>query len=178
MEVKNMAQQKLYQGGIEEAKKSYAIFENVLFIILIAMGFLGMYPLSVSGFPFISILYLLFAVIMLVFVLRKHLCTGCYYYDQWCHCGWGKLSSAMFKKDSGNQELGGKLAGLTWGIIMSLPIIGMLAVIIMGKTPLTDELIFFVPFIILIVINGILHKKDCGKCKMRFVCSGSGAKKK
>jgi len=177
MEVKNMDKEKLYENGIEEAKKSYVIFENVLFIVLIALGFLGMYPLGVNGVPIVSILYALFVLIMLVFVLRKHLCTGCYYYDKWCHCGWGKLSSAMFKKDSGNQELGGKLAGLTWGILMGLPIIGMIAVVIMGKVSLTDELTFFVPFIVLVIINGILHVKDCQKCKMRFICPGSGAKK-
>jgi len=83
MEVKNMDKEKLYENGIEEAKKSYVIFENVLFIVLIALGFLGMYPLGVNGVPIVSILYALFVLIMLVFVLRKHLCTGCYYYDKW-----------------------------------------------------------------------------------------------
>ena len=171
-----MDEQKLYNKGIEEAKKSYAIFENVLFLVLIALGFLGMYPLGVSGLPFVSILYVLFAVVMLALVLRKHLCTDCYYYNKWCHCGWGKLSSAMFKKNSGNQQLGGKLAGLTWGILMGLPIIGMIVVVVIGKASLTNELVFFIPFMVVVVINGILHKKDCEKCKMRFICPGSGAK--
>jgi len=173
-----MDQQKLYPGGKEEAKKSYAILENIFIIILIVTGFLGMYPLSIDGFSFLSIFYVLFVAVMLMFVLRKHLCTGCYYYGKWCHCGWGKLSSAMFKKDSGNQELGGTLAGLTWGIIMGLPIIGMLAVIISGKTPLIDELLFLIPFIILVVINAILHKKDCETCKMQCICPLSAVKKK
>ena len=177
-EGKTSDKQRLYDNGIEEAKKTYAIFENVLFFVFIALGFLGMYPLSVSGIPFVSILYALFAVIMLVFVLRKHLCTHCYYYDKWCHCGWGKLSSVMFKKESGNQKLGGKLAGFTWGILMGLPILGMITVIVMGKTSLTEELVFLIPFIVLVVVNGILHIKDCKECKMRFICPGSGAKKK
>lgn len=172
-----MDEQKLNHEGIEEVKKPYAIFENILFLVLIVLGFLGMYPISVCGIPFVSILYALFAVIMLVFVLRKKLCTNCYYYDKWCHCGWGKLSSTIYKKDSGNTELGGKLAGLTWGILMGLPIIGMIAVVIMGKASLKDELIFLIPFIVLVVINGIIHIKDCKKCKMRFICLGSGAKK-
>ncbi|MDI6826507.1 MAG: hypothetical protein QMD36_04980 [Candidatus Aenigmarchaeota archaeon] len=171
-----MDKQKLYEKGIKEAKKSYAIFENALFLLLIVLGFLGMYPLSIKGLPLVSILYALFGVVMLVFVLRKHLCTKCYYYDKWCHCGWGKLSSAIFKRDSGNQEFGGKLAGITWGILMGLPIIGMVGVIFVGKTPLIDVLIFFVPFIILVAINGVLHMKDCKECKMRFICPGSAAK--
>ena len=177
-DVKNMDEQKLYQEGIEKAKGSYVIFENVLFLVLIVLGFLGMYPLSISGVPFVSILYALFIIIILFFVIRKHLCTSCYYYDKWCHCGWGKLSYVMYIKDSGNQEVGGKLAGLTWGVLMGLPIIGMIAVIIMGKSSLTNELIFLIPFIVLVVINSILHVKDCQKCKMRFICPGSGAKKK
>ena len=173
-----MNEQKLYTEGIEKVKKSYAIFENVLFLVLIVLGFLGMYPLGISGVPFVSILYALFVVKMLVFILRKYLCTNCYYYDKWCHCGWGKLAAALFKRDSGNSELGGKLAGLTWGILMGLPIIGMIAVIILGKASLRDEWIFLIPFIILVAINGILHVKDCKKCKMRFICPGSGEKKK
>jgi len=171
-----MNQQKLSNKGIEEASKSYAIFENILFIVTIAFGFLGMYPFKISGLPIVSILYVLFLIIMLGFTLRKHLCTRCYYYGKWCHCGWGKLSAAMYKKDSGNYELGGKLALPTWGILMGLPIIGMILAVILGKTSLSEELIYFVPFIILVTINGIMHKKDCTACKMRSICPGSAAK--
>jgi hypothetical protein len=99
-----MKKQDLYEDDIEEAKKSYAVLENILFLVLIALGFMGMCSIGIGGIPIVSILYALFALIMLIFVLRKHLCTGCYYYDKWCHCGWGKLSSAMYKKDSGNQN--------------------------------------------------------------------------
>ena len=173
-----MNRQQLYEDGIEEAKKAYAAFENMLFIALFVLGFMGMFKLTLIGLPLVSVSYALFIVIMLGFVLRKHLCTQCYYYDKWCHCGWGKLSSAMFKKDAGNQELGGKLAQLTWGIIMGVPIIGMAAVIIMDINSLTHELLFLVPFVILVAINGVLHVKDCRMCKMRFICPGSGAKKK
>jgi hypothetical protein len=171
-----MEKQDLYEDGIEEAKKSYAVLENILFLVLLTLGFMGMYPLGISGIPLVSILYALFALIMLTFVLRKHLCTGCYYYDKWCHCGWGKLSSAMYKKDSGNQKWGGILASLTWGIIMVLPIIGMILVVAFGKVRLTQALIYFIPFLILVGINGIMHKIDCEKCKMRFLCPGSAAK--
>ena len=139
-----MDEQELYEDGVEDCKKFYVICENVLIVGMIALGFLGMYPLSFGGLPFVSILYVLFALIMMVFVLRKYLCTNCYYYDKWCHCGWGKLSSVMFKKGSGNQELGGKLAGFSWGTLMGLPIIGMVIIVAIGRTSLTDELIFLV----------------------------------
>ena len=173
-----MNKQELYEDGINEVKKSYAILENILILIIVVLGIWGMYPLDFNGISVVSILYALFVVLMLAFVLRKHLCTTCYYYDKWCHCGWGKLSSAIFSKDSGNQELGGKLAGLTWGILMGLPIIGMIAVIILGKKSLTDELFVLIPFAILIAVNAVLHKKNCENCKMRFICSGSAAKQK
>ncbi len=173
-----MDERELYEDGVEDCKKFYVICENVLIVGMITLGFLGMYPLSFGGIPFVSILYVLFALIMMVFMLRKYLCTNCYYYDKWCHCGWGKLSSIMFKKGSGNQELGGKLAGFSWGILMGLPIIGMIIIVIIGEISLMDELIFLAPFIALVAVNGILHKIDCEKCKMRYICPGSSAKKK
>jgi len=173
-----MDNKELYGGGVEDCKKSYAICENVLIFGMIILGFLGMYPLKIGVIPFVSIFYVLFFLVMMIFVLRKYLCTTCYYYDKWCHCGWGKLSSAMFKKGSGNQELGGKLALFSWAVLMGLPIIGMIGVILLNKASLMNELIFFVPFIVLVAINGLLHKIDCEKCKMRFVCTGSAAKKK
>ena len=172
-----MNKEKLYEDGVEECSRGYVICENVLIFGMIILGFLGMYPLKIISLPLVSILYVLFAVIMLFFMLRKHLCTNCYYYDKWCHCGWGKLSSAIFKKNTGDQKLGGKLAGLTWGILMGLPIIVMIAMIAINEVSLIDELVYLVPFIALVAINGILHKIDCEKCKMRFICPGSAAKK-
>jgi len=165
-------------SGIEESKRSYVLFENILILILVVLGFFGMYPLGVRSIPIISISYVLFAVLMLVFVLRKHLCTRCYYYDRLCHCGWGELASLFYKKDTGNYELGGKLALFTWGIIMGFPMIAMIVIVVMGKATLVDELIFFIPFVIAVTINGILHVKDCKECKMRAICPGSAAKKK
>ncbi len=83
----------------------------------------------------------------------------------------------MFEKGTGNPELGGKLAGLTWGILMGVPIVGMIVVIIMGTASLARELVFLILFLGLAAVNGVLHRKDCEKCKMRFVCPGSAAKK-
>jgi len=169
---------KLYQDGIEESKPWYVLFENFIILVIVILAFFGMYPLGIRGIPVISISYAVFTVLMLVFVLRKHLCTRCYYYNKWCHCGWGKLASLFYKKDTGNYELGGKLALFTWGIIMGFPMIVMIAIIFMEKAALVDEHIFFIPFVILVAINGILHVKDCKECKMRLICPGSAAKKK
>lgn len=172
-----MDKEKLYKNGINKFKKTYAIFENILIICMILFGFLGMYPLKMLGLPLISIFYVLFSLIMMVFILRKYLCTTCYYYDKCCHCGWGKLSSLMFKKKSGDIESGGKLALFSWSVLMGFPISIMIFIILTNSILLLDELFFFIPFIILVIINGILHKIDCEKCKMRYICPGSSAKK-
>jgi len=169
---------KLHQDGIEGSKLWYVLFENIVILMMVILAFFGMYPLGVRGIPVISISYVVFTVLMLVWVLRKHLCTSCYYYDKLCHCGWGKLASSFCKKDSGNYELGGKLALLTWVIIMVFPILAMIMIVILGRESLIDMLPYLVPFTILVAINGILHMKDCRDCKMRFICPGSAAKQK
>lgn len=169
--------QNLDPMGIEEAGKKGIILENILLIALVAVGFLGMYPLFIAGIPLISILYVLFIVIMLAAVLRKHLCTHCYYYGRWCHCGWGKISSALFQDKSGNKHLGEKMVVPTWSIILFLPFIGMILVIILGMAPLMQELLFFVAFVVLLIAEGVVHKKDCEQCRMRFICPGSAVKK-
>lgn len=163
--------------GIEAAGLRGIILENILLVALIAIGFLGMYPVSVAGIPLVSIVYMLFAAIMLGAVLRKHLCTHCYYHGRWCHCGWGKLSSAMFHAKSGDRHLGESLVMPTWGIILFMPVIVMALVIVLGIAPPILELWFLVPFVILVIVQGILHKKDCRQCRMRFICPGSAAKK-
>ncbi len=166
----------LYKNGIEEAKISGVIVENLLIISMIALGFMNMLQVEINGIPIVSLCYLFFVAVMLIFVLRKQLCTMCCYYGKQCHCGWGKLSAALFKQGSGNRDIGGKLAGLTWAITMILPIIVSVALLIMGKTLIKEEIKFLGPFIILVFINGVLHKKSCENCKMRYICPGSAAR--
>ncbi|NQT29097.1 MAG: hypothetical protein HQ596_00850 [Candidatus Saganbacteria bacterium] len=171
-----MQDKQLYEKGIEQADRSYAIFENILFVITLLTGYSAMTPVRLYGIPIVSLLYMLFLLVMLLLVLRKHLCTNCYYYGKWCHCGWGKLSAAIYKRNSGNQALGGKLGLLTWGTFMALPIFVMIAIVIFDKSMFMRELLYFIPFVILVIINMLMHKKDCEECKMRFTCPGSAAK--
>jgi len=111
---------------------------------------------------------------MLLFVLRKHLCTHCYYYGKLCSTGWGKLSALMFKKNSGNYQLGVKLAGITWTLVAAIPIVGIVAILIIDYSP--SSLLFLILFILLTLFNFVIHKKSCGRCKMRFICPASMAK--
>ena len=54
------------------------------------------------------------------------------------------------------KNLGENCAGLTWGILMALPIIVMIIITIIDEVSLIDELFFLVPFVALVAVNGIL----------------------
>ena len=82
----------LYDDGLETFPLLWVIGQNLFLIIYFAVGFIGLYPLQLNNIPILSILFILYFLIVLIFTLRKHLCTHCYYYGKWCHCGWGKLS--------------------------------------------------------------------------------------
>ena len=168
----------IYEKGTEKYSASYITVENVMLLLQFAAGYMVMRPLTFYNFPAVSVGYIWFVFIMLGFVLRKHLCTGCYYYGKMCHCGWGKLSSFIYRKSSGDYRKAGKYAGLTWGIIMLLPPVMGIVSIVAGKASFTEQLKYFIPLIILTVINGAFHVHDCRNCKMRYICPGSAAKKR
>jgi len=171
-----MEKQKLYEKGLENYPKTTVVLTNVLLLLWFGFAAYGMSTLRFAGLPIISIIYLLFAIIMLGFVLRKHLCTHCYYYDKLCGTGWGKLSSRLFKEKSGNYELGMKLAGLTWGLLTIIPIIAIpIAMFLHGEFLILSG-ICLAGFLAIMVINQFGRKKGCGQCKMRYICKASAAK--
>ena len=83
----------------------------------------------------------------------------------------------MYKKDSGNIRLAEKIIGPTWGILMGLPLLLMILAIVLNKTSFADISLILISYIVMVVINGIMHVSDCKKCKMRYICPGSAAKK-
>ena len=166
----------LYEKGLEDYPLTTVIGQNLFFIAYFVLGIVGMWNLKLMKIPVISILYALFLIIMLIFVLRKHLCTNCYYYGKRCNTGWGKLAKMMFEKDSGHYKLGVKLAGITWGLATLIPIIGIITVLIF-KFELYLLAILFL-FILLTPINFTIHKHSCTKCKMRNICPASMVKSK
>jgi len=144
------------------------IFQNLFFLLYFGVGFMGMLPIKICGVSIISLFYLLFLIAMLLFILRKHLCTNCYYYGKRCATGWGKLSSLMFKEKSGNYELGIKLAKITWGLATIIPIIAMLLLLVISFSGYRLTLLGL--FIFLTPINFLLHKNSCKRCKMKTFC--------
>lgn len=168
--------EKLYENGLENYPKSTVIFTNTLLFFWFGLAAYGMSVLKFAGLSVISIIYLLFALIMLGFVLRKHLCTHCYYYDSWCGTGWGKLSACLFKQKSGNYELGMKLAGMTWGLLSVVPIIAIPLAMFLHKEFLLYGGISLASFLVIMIINQFGRKKGCSQCKMRYICTASAYK--
>ena len=171
-----MEKQELYEKGLENYPKATVVLTNVLLFLWFGFAAYGMSVLRFAGLPIISIIYLLFAIIMLGFVLRKHLCTHCYYYNKLCGTGWGKLSSRLFKEKSGNYELGMKLAGSTWGLLTIVPIIAIPLAMLLNRGFLVPGGISLTGFLTIMVVNQFGRKKGCKQCKMRRICEASAAK--
>lgn len=168
--------EKLFEKGLENYPKSTVILVNSLLVIWFGLAAYGMSALKFARLPISSILYLLFVLLMLGFVLRKHLCTHCYYYDKLCGLGWSKLSSCQFKQKSGNYELGMKLAGMTWGLLTIIPLIAIPLSMFLYKGFLLSGGISLACFLAIMVINQFGRKKGCSQCKMRYICKASAAK--
>ena len=167
-------QKRLYEKGLEKYPLKTVIGQNLFFVVYFGLGTAGIWNLKIADIPIVSILYLFFLIIMLIFVLRKHLCTSCYYYDKRCSTDWGKLAAVMFKKNSGNYELGVKLAGVTWGLATVVPIIAMIFILIFNFD--FHLLVIFILFVILTPLNFMAHRWSCVKCKLRGICPASMAK--
>ncbi len=151
----------------------WIVGQNAALVIYFTIGYLVLSPLKISNFPLVSVAYILFLYVMIIFVLRKHLCTHCYYYGKWCSTGWGKLSSILFKEKSGDYQLGVKLAGITWGIAAGLPLLlGILAIALEKRV-----LLLWILFTMLTPPVIYFHKLSCKTCRMRDRCPASMVRK-
>lgn len=153
--------EKLYEKGLKNYPKKIIILTNTLLLLWFGFAAYGMSVLKFAGLPIISILYLLFALVMLGFVLRKHLCTHCYYYDKLCGSGWSKLSAYQFKQRSGNYELGMKLAGMTWGLLTMIPIVTVPIVMFLHREFLISGGLSLAGFLMIMAMNQLMRKKGC-----------------
>ncbi len=171
-----MLELELYTEGWEEFPKWWVFLENLQFLLYWAVGFVGMYWLQADGLPVVSILYAAFIVVVVGIVLKKHNCATCYYYDKWCHLGWGKLAAKMFERDAGNRKLGMKIANVVYPLIAFGPLAAMvISLILKFRVIVLGCLIVY--FFWGILQFAILRKEGCRRCKLRYVCEGSAAKK-
>ncbi len=114
---------------------------------------------------------------MIFIILRKLLCTNCYYYNKSCHVGWGKFTALLFKKgDIKNfNNIGQTLAPLTYFALILIPLILIIILLIQEFT--IYKIILLILLILLFLFSGLItRKKSCTKCKMRLYCKGCAAK--
>lgn len=165
---------KIYEQGLEEYSKGRIIFGNFMMAVWIVLGTIACWLF----YPLVAWIYPGFALVMVGIVLRKLVCTNCYYYDKWCHIGWGKLAALMFKK--GNIEdfstsLGQKVAPPTYGILSLIPLVLVVISIIQEFTTL--KIVILVLLLAVSFYSGTIgRKKACAECKMRLICPGCAVK--
>ena len=165
---------KIYEPGLEEHPKSGAILGNSLMLLWIALGTIGCWFLE----PVIAWIYLPVAVVTVFVVLRRLVCTKCYYYGKWCPIGWGKLSALLFKKgniEDFDKSIGVKLAPMSYGLLTLVPVV--CTVVSMIQDFAIPKVIVLVALLAYSVYSGaISRRKSCQNCKMRSICPGCAVK--
>lgn len=147
-----------------------------MMLLWIALGTLACWFLH----PLIGWIYLAFAFIMVYFVLRKIVCTNCYYYGKRCPIGWGKWTALFFKKgdiEKFSSSIGIKLAPLTYGLLSFLPLVFI--IVSMIKHFSIPKLITLILLLLISFYSGSISRaKSCVGCKMRLMCPGCAVKNK
>jgi len=164
----------MYDEGLEEYPKAGIVIGNFLMFLWIALGTIACWFLSLL----FAWIYFVFAIIMVLIVLRKLVCTNCYYYDKWCAIGWGKLSALFFKKgkiENFPNTFGLKLAPLTYGLLSLIPII-LIIISLIQKITFFKIAILLLLLLISFYSAVIGRKKSCVNCKMRLICPGTAVK--
>ncbi len=157
--------------GLEEYPRVGIILGNLVMVLWIILGTIAcwfFYPLAVW-------IYLPFALIMVFVVLRKLVCTNCYYYGKWCGTGWGKLAALFFKQgnvENFSKSIGIKLAPLTYGLLSLIPLVlGIIAAIREFTVPRVSVLVLLL--LVSFYSGAISRGKACVNCKMRTICPGA-----
>ena len=161
----------IFEQGIEKHSKATIISSNLVMALWIALGTIACWFL----YPLLGWIYLAVALIMVGVVLRKLVCTNCYYYGKLCGTGWGKLAALFFKEgemEKFSTSIGVKLAPLTYGLLSLIPIALVVISIIMEFT--VFKIIVLALLLLASVYSGFLsRKKGCANCKMKLACPGS-----
>jgi hypothetical protein len=164
----------LYEKGLDNYRISTIFLGNLMMLIWIVLGTLAVWFFN----QLLAGLFLAFALIIVYVVLRKLVCTNCYYYNKWCVYGWGKLSAKMFKKgkiENFNDGIGIRIAPLLYGLLTIIPIILIIISII-----LVFDYTKIGALVLLLAISfysgGVARKTACSNCKMKSFCRGSTVK--
>ena len=165
---------KLYEQGLEEYPKVGIVLNNLVVILWITLGTIVCWFFH----PLVGWAFLALAIIMIYGVLRKLVCTNCYYYDRWCPMGWGKLCALLFREgdierfDAGP---GMRVGSLTYGFLGAVPLI-LVVISILQEFSSPKIVVLGLLSLTLAYMGVISRKKNCERCKVRFICPGSAAK--
>ncbi|TFH36273.1 MAG: hypothetical protein E4G93_02435 [Dehalococcoidia bacterium] len=164
----------LYEPGLESYPLRDVVLGNIVMALLISAGTVVCWLLS----PALGVLYLIFSVAMVYGVLRRLICTRCYYFGKRCGTGWGLLAARWFSRDcleEFNESPGIRLAPVVYGLVTLVPLIAMVVLLLQGAT--TALLVFLALFLgIGFYSSGPGRRRACSVCKMRLSCKGCAAK--
>jgi len=147
---------------------------NLIMLLGLVVGTVAIWFIN----PIAAGVYLILAVLLVYVVMRKLVCTNCYYYNKWCSMGWGKLAALMFKQgkiEDFNKSIGITLAPLVYGLLTFIPIVIVILLLIFAfDYPKLSVLIILVFFA---VYSGSVGRRSaCSDCKMKESCKGSTIK--
>ena len=166
-------QDKIAADHRESFPLAWVIAENLLHLSTWVVAGWLLWPVQVGGWPVATAAWAALVLVVQT-LLKKHNCSGCYYYGQRCHLGWGKLSALMCAQDSGNLKTGQRLSLF---YVVSPPVI-LVAAVATGLL-LDVGTLHWVLLGVFIALNAVsfpVRAKGCGECAMREVCPGSAAK--
>jgi hypothetical protein len=162
------------EKGLEEYPWRLVIVGNLLMLAWIGLGTASCYFFHhIAAWVFLAV-----ALLLVFVVLRKLVCTNCYYYGKRCASGWGKLSALMFKQgdiERFNDSVGVKLAPAIYGLLTLVPLV--LGTIAAVRDFSVVKVIVLAALLLLGFYSGAISRnKSCSQCKMRDYCRGSLAK--
>ena len=155
---------------------SRIIIGNILIALWLIVGTIAVWFFN----PIVATIYLIVAVLTVYIILRKLVCTNCYYYDKWCSMGWGKIASALFKRgniEQFNDSIGITLAPLVYGLLTIFPII-VVIVVLLGEMDYYKIAVLVILVFFAVYSGGISRRSACADCKMKTTCRGSAVKQK
>ena len=164
---------RLYDEGIEASTVPRVIFGNLMMMVWIGLGAVSCWFIH----PTIAWVFLALAIILVYFVLRKLVCTNCYYYGKLCPIGWGKLSAWLFAPgDLRNFSAcaGVKVAPFTYGLLTLVPLVLCVAAVVQEPAPARITVLILL-LAVAAYSGSIGRKQSCTTCKMRLMCPGSAA---
>jgi hypothetical protein len=160
--------------GTESFPVGWIVGENLLYVLGWGIAGFLLWPLWLFAGVHVFTIGWVVLVLAVQILLKKHNCSGCYYYGKRCHLGWGKLASLMFSQDSGSADVG-KVLSLFY--VVTPPLILIVAVIFGAFCrPQSYYWVAIGLYVILNLAAFPVRVAGCRACAVREVCLGSAAK--